>query len=230
MYSRYFHKNINFCIDNSILQSDLKVANVTAAFKKKSTTSKDNYRLISFLPNIPKIYERCLYNQLQTYFDDILSTYQCGFRKEFNAQYCLVSMIEKQKERMDISGAFGALMTELSKTFDCLHHGLLIAKLDAVKSVKLIYQHFSNRKRGVKAVNACSSQKEIFYRIPQGLILGLLVFNIFLCDLFYFLEGVAVASCADDTTPYSANRTNYLVIKEIGHFFEVLFKWFDLTT
>ena len=95
MYSRYFHKNINFCIDNSILQSDLKVANVTATFKKKSKTSKDNYRLISFLPNIPKIYERCLYNQLQTYFDDILSTYQCGFRKEFNAQYCLVSMIEK---------------------------------------------------------------------------------------------------------------------------------------
>ena len=47
------------------------------------------------------------------------------------------------------------------------------------------------------------------------------------CDLFYFLEGVAAASYADDTTPYCANKTNNLVIKEIQHFSEVLFKWFD---
>ena len=49
----------------------------------------------------------------------------------------------------------------------------------------------------------------------------------FLCDLFYFLEGVAVASYTDDTIPYSVNKTNYLVIKEIEHFSEVLFKWFN---
>ena len=48
-----------------------------------------------------------------------------------------------------------------------------------------------------------------------------------MCDLFYFLEGVAVASYADDTTPYTASKTNDLVIKEIEHFSEVLFKWFD---
>ena len=89
VFARYFHKNINFCIDNSIFPSDLKVADVTPAFKKKSNTSKDNYRPISILPNISKIYERCLYNQMQTYFDNILSKYQCGFRKGFNAQHCL---------------------------------------------------------------------------------------------------------------------------------------------
>ena len=71
MFARYFHKNINFCIENSIFPSDLKVADVTPAFKKKSKTSKDNYRPISILPNISKIYERCLYNQMQAYFDDI---------------------------------------------------------------------------------------------------------------------------------------------------------------
>ena len=142
VFARYFHKNINFCIENSIFPSDLKVADVTPAFKKKSKTSKDNYRPISILPNISKIYERCLYNQMQTYFDNLLSKYQCGFRKGFNAQHCLVSMIEKWKESVDSGGAFGALMTDLSKAFDCLHHELLIAKLDAygfdIKSVKLI--------------------------------------------------------------------------------------------
>ena len=67
----------------------------------------------------------------------------------------------------------------------------------------------------------------ILFGIPQRSIVGLLIFNIFLCHLVYFLEGVAVASYADDTTPYTANKTNDLVIKEIEHFSEVLFKWFD---
>ena len=95
VFARYIHKNIHFCIENSIFPFDLKVADVTPVFKKKSKTSKDNYRLISILPNISKIYERCLYNQMQTYFDNLLSKYQCKFRKGFNAQHSLVSMIEK---------------------------------------------------------------------------------------------------------------------------------------
>ena len=164
---------------------------------------------------------------MQTYFDHILSKYQFVFCKGFNAQKCLVSMIEKWKESVDNGGAFGALMTDFSKAFNCLHHGLLIAKLDAydfdIQSVKLIQQYLSNRKRRVKIGNAYSSWKEIFYGIPQGSILGLLIFNF--CDLFYFLEGIAVASYADDSTPYSANK-NDLVIKEVEHFSKVLFKWF----
>ena len=107
---------------------------------------------------------------MQTYFDTLLSNYQCGFRKRFNAQHCLVSMIEKWKERVDSGGAFGALMTDLSKAFHCLHHELLAAKLDAyrfdLKSVKLIQQYLSKRKRRVNVSNAYSSWKEIFYRIP----------------------------------------------------------------
>ena len=168
---------------------------------------------------------------MQTYFDNLLSKYQCGFRKGFNAQHSLVSMIEKWKESVDSGGAFSALMSDLSKSFGCLHHDLLIAKLDAygfdIKSVKLIQQYLSNRKQRVKVGNACSSWKDIFYGIPQGSILGPLIFNIFLCDLFYFLEGVPVASYADDTTSYTVNKTNDLVIKEIEHFSEILFKWFD---
>ena len=67
----------------------------------------------------------------------------------------------------------------------------------------------------------------MFYGIPQASILGPLILNIFLCDLFYFLEGVAVASYANDTTRYSANKPNDVVITEIHHFSEVLFKCFD---
>ena len=91
---------------------------------------------------------------MQTYLDNILSKYQCGFCKGFNAQHCLVSMIEKWKESVDNGGVFGALMTDLSKAFNCLHYELLLAKLDAysfdTKSVKLIQQYLSNRKKKLK--------------------------------------------------------------------------------
>ena len=85
---------------------------------------------------------------MQTYFDNLLSKYQCGFRKGFNTQQCLVSMIEKWKESVDSGRAFSTVMTDPSKAFYCLHHELLIAKLDAygfdIKSVKLIQQYLSN--------------------------------------------------------------------------------------
>ena len=85
--------------------------------------------------------------------DEILSKYQCGFRKGFNAHYCQLSMIEKCKESVDNGGAFGALMTDLSKVFDCLLYGLLIAKPNAygfdIKS-GLIQQYPPNRKQRVK--------------------------------------------------------------------------------
>ena len=90
-------------------------------------------------------------------------------------------MIENWKENVENSGAFGALMTGLSKAFDCLHHGLFLAKLHAygfdIKSLKLVQQYLSNGKQRVKVGNAYSSSKETFYGIPQGLILSLLVFN-----------------------------------------------------
>ena len=129
---------------------------------------------------------------MQTYFDDILSKYQCGFRKGFNAQHCLVSMVEKWKESLDNGGVFDPLMTDFSKTFGCLHHGLLIAKLDAygfdIKLVKLNQQYLSNRKQSVKVGNAYNSWKYIFDGIPQGLILGPLIFNVFFVTYFISLK------------------------------------------
>ena len=132
----------------------MKLADVTPAYKKKSKTSKDNYRPVSILSNISKVYERCIYDQIQNYFYQILSKFQCGFRKGFNAQHCLIALIEKLKESVDRGGAFGALFTDLSKAFDCLPHELLIAKLEAYgfdeKAVTLIYNYLSNRKQRVK--------------------------------------------------------------------------------
>ena len=228
-FAGYFHENINFCFENSCLPSDLKFADVTPAYKKKSKNSKDNYRPVSILSNISKVYERCIYDQMEAYFETILSPNKCGFRKGFSAQHCLISLIEKWKKSIDNGGAFGALITDLSKAFDCLSHELLIAKLEAYgfdeKSLKLIYNYLSDRKQRVKINNSYSSWREILYGVPQGSILGPLLFNIFICDMFYFLENHELANYADDSTPYSAKRNHKLVIEELETSSSILFKW-----
>ena len=123
-------------------------------------------------------------------FDNILSKYQCVFCKGFNAQHCPVNMIEKWKVSVNHGGMFGALMTDLSKAFECLHHELLIAKLDAygfdITSVKLIQQLLSNRKQMIKVGNAYSSWKEIFYGIPQASILLFAYFQYLFVGLILF--------------------------------------------
>ena len=74
---------------------DVKLADVTPVYKNNPKDLKDNYRPVSILPNISKIYERCLNDQIQVFFDSVLSKYQCGFRRGYNAQHCLITLIEK---------------------------------------------------------------------------------------------------------------------------------------
>ena len=93
---------------------------------KKSKNSKDNYRPVSM-----KNYEKCIYDQIQLFFDSILPKYQCGFCRGYNSQHCLITLIEKWKKSIDNGGALGASPSYLSKAFDYLPDEVLIAKLDA---------------------------------------------------------------------------------------------------
>ena len=94
-----------------------------------------------------------------------------GFKDSLNAQHCLMTLIEKWKKSVDNGGAFGMLFTDLSKAFDYLSHGLLIAKLDAYgfnkNALKLVNSYLSNRKQRVKINNKYSSWSEILFRVHK---------------------------------------------------------------
>ena len=83
------------------------------------------------LPNISKNLEKIISKQIIIFMDPLLSKYECGFLRGFSAQNCLLAMLEKWKSSVDKGKAFGVLLTDLSKAFDCLSHGLIIAKLSA---------------------------------------------------------------------------------------------------
>ena len=89
----------------------MKYADVRPAFKKDDKTDKENDRPISILPNLSKVYERLMHNQMYPFFDQIVSKLQCGFHKGFSAEQCLIYMIEKWQTYLDTGGHGSALLT-----------------------------------------------------------------------------------------------------------------------
>ena len=199
--------------------------------KKSKKDIKGNYRPVSILRNLSKIFEKCMFEQMSQFFKDIFSKYQCGFRKGFSTQQCLLTMLEKWKRSVDNSKMFGALLTDLSKAFDCLDHELVIAELKAygfsLTALKLVHNYLSNRKQRTKINSTYSSLLEIIFGVPHGSILGPLLFNIFLIDLFFIIEDTDIASFADGNTPEVIADNKDGVIKSLGEASEISFKGFN---
>ena len=120
----------------------------------------------------------CLYDQIYDFFENKFSRYQCGFRKGFNTQNALLSMVEKMllvRDKKEVCG------TILSKLFDCISHDLLIAKLNASgldqNGLNVIHNYLSGRSRKNKVSSSFSDLLDILHGVPQGAILGPLLFN-----------------------------------------------------
>ena len=133
-----------------------------------------------------------MYDNMSDYFNDLLSKFQCGFGKAFGAQNCLLYMIETIRKTRDNHGMFAAVMADLSKVFDCISHELLVAKLHAYGfdeySLKVIISYLKNRTQTTKKGLSFSKLLNIIYVIPQGSILGPLLFIIYICDLFILIK------------------------------------------
>ena len=97
IFGDFIFGNYNNCVSNSIFPHSLKSAIVKPVHKNGAKTSENNYRLVSILSDISRRYERLMFKQIPEYFEPILSKFQCGFRKGFSAQHCLLAMLEKWK-------------------------------------------------------------------------------------------------------------------------------------
>ena len=128
------------------------------------------------LPNFSKVYEKNICNELYKCFNDKLFPSQYGFHKRCSSQHIFLVMTEKFKESVDKGNAFGALLTNLLKVFDCMDHTLLIAKLStfdfSTLSLRFIYSFLLNRNQRIKLLKNFSNRTDIEFGVPQDFVFG----------------------------------------------------------
>ena len=208
----------------------LKLADINPAFKpgKKNRIDMDNYRPLSVLPYASKIFERDLKQQIQNAVENLLHNNLCGYREGFSAQHALISMLEKWKQCLDKKGFAGAVLMDLSKAFDCINYELLIAKLNAYgfskNALELIHDYLTNRWQRTKVNGTFSEWSELLVGVPQGSVLGPVLFNIYLNDLLWIIDDCC--NFADDTTLYACDKNLNKVIEKLEKNSKNAMQWF----
>ena len=156
---------INISFRSSEFPAGLKRAQVIPLFKKKDPLNKENYRPVSILPTLSKVYERVMHDQLTEHFDKIFNPFLAAFRKGFECQSTLLRLLEDWHMALDRHECAAAILMDLSKAFDCLPHRLLVAKLKAyglsTGAVDLLDSYLSGRKQQVRLGSNTSTWKNI---------------------------------------------------------------------
>ena len=141
---------------------------------------------------MPKVFEIIIFNQINEYIEPFLSNLLTGFRENHNTQHRLLKMLEKWKEALDKSNFVDAIFMDLSKAFDTLNHDLLIVKLEAyglsLNSFRYTCSYLRQSLQRTGANNSFSLRKDIIAGVPQRSLLDPLLFNIYISDIFLFLD------------------------------------------
>ena len=185
------------------------MANITPAHKKDEPTDKENYRPVSVLPLLSKVFERLLYDQLSEYLEKYLNTLLCGFRKAHSTQHVLFKLLQARHQELDKSGFVGTILMNLSKAYDCLSRELLVATYEAYgidkNGLNLMHNYLSNRKQRTKINSPYSDRYDIarlhvLSRIRKYLTLEKtkLLYNAFVNSQFNYASAICMFCCKKD--------------------------------
>merc|ERR1711884_504712 len=197
---------INQSLMTGIFPSSLKIAKISPIYKKEDPHLTDNYRPISLLPVISKIFEKVAFKQVYDYFNEnnLLYKSQYGFRKKHSTELAGLEFYDKIINYLENGKLPLAVFLDLSKAFDTIDHEILLSKLRyyGITGNSLLWfkSYLSNRKQYVQFKDSFSSYSMIRTGVPQGSILGPLLFIIYMNDIAHITDKFYFTIYADDTT------------------------------
>ena len=201
-------------------------------FSKKNERVKcDNYRPISLLSNLSKVFERAMHTRLYEFFDKNKKFYelQFGFRKKHNTEHAVLEIIEKIKENLDNKTFVCGVFIDLQKAFDTVDHSILLKKMHSYgvtgMAYKLFESYLTNRYQRVVLQDIRSGYKAITCGVPQGSILGPLLFLIYINDMHCSVKSSTLIHFADDTNLLNSDKSLKILKKKVNEDLSLIYNW-----
>ena len=219
-------------LKNGIFPEQLKVARVTPIFKSGEKSLLSNYRPISVLPCFSKVLEKIMYNRLYSFLieNDVLYSKQFGFQKGRSTEHAILQLTNQILQSFNQDKFTIGVFIDLSKAFDTVDHSILLKKLSfyGVKNnnLKWFKSYLSNRKQFILTDQGNTEMKSIICGVPQGSILGPLLFLIFVNDLAQstLLDPIMFA---DDTNLFFSNKNIKILFETVNRELLNINIWFQ---
>ena len=214
---------INISFQTGIFPEQCKIAHITSVFKKGDTLDSSNYRPVSLLSNISKILEKAMYTRLYKFLDKFKCLYekQVGFRNFHSTNHALVSITEEIKQSLDKGEFAWGFFLYFRKTFDTVNHNILIAKLNhyGIRGITLDWfqSYLTNCKQQISINNTLSNETMISCGVPQGSVLGPLLFLMYINDLNEAISHSLIHHFAYDTNVLFSSKSLKKINKYYNH-------------
>jgi len=223
---------INTSFTTGIFIQSLQISKVIPIFKGKgSNLDYSNYRPISLLSNIDKIIEKLMFKRLYCFLskNNIIYNLQFGFRENHSTTHALIYLTEKVREALDDNSYSCGVFVDLQKAFDTVDHKILLYKLNhyGIRGTENDWfkSYLSNRKQFV-TINGVKSEEEIVqHGVPQGSVLGPLLFLLYINDLHNAIKHCSTIHFADDTSLILKNKSLKQLKKYLNFDLKNLSKW-----
>ena len=206
----------NLSLETGTVPNQMKIAKVIPLFKKGDNLDVGNYRPISLLSTLSKILERIVYVRTENFLSmhNILSDVQFGFREKHNTTHALMNFVNKVVNALDKSNHLVGIFLDYSKAFDTINHEILLKKISHYgvrgKALEWFRSYLFNRQQYVFVKGHNSNLQYVNCGVPQGSLLGSLLFTIYINDFCRSSKILSLILFADDSTLFFLIRTHKL--------------------